>query len=342
MKIKSVSSASFIVALVVFIVCFTEGIFTIGNSYLIVVSEAIVIALITYLVSNFVITRYVVFRIKPLYQIILERNIKSRELIEKSHHENIVESISNELTEWADRKSEEITRLKQLETYRKEFLGNVSHELKTPLFTMQSYLLTLLDDDLEDKETAIKFLKNSEKSLERLIHIVGDLEEISHLEMNVSHLNRAKFDIAQLTGEIMERMSYEAKERNIKLICDISKEIFVYADIERIEQVMINLIANAVKYGKSGGYVNVNFIDGFNKVVVEVTDNGIGIAKDDIPRIFERFYRVDKSRSRETGGTGLGLAIVKHIVEAHGEKITVRSAMNEFTTFSFALNKYLA
>lgn len=340
MKISSVHLVSFIVSLSALACVIILGLFLNLDTIQVLLSSLGCMVAV-YIVTRVVVSRYVVYRIKPIYQIMLERNIKSKELVAKSAKNDLVNSIESELSLWAERQSEEISRLKHMENYRKEFLGNVTHELKTPLFTIQGYLLTLLDDELEDKEMAMKFLKNADNSLERLINIVKDLEDISRLEMDVMRLNRVKFDIVKLTCDVMDRMSTEAGAREIKLICNQDKEINVYADYDRIEQVMINLISNSIKYGKRGGRTDVKFIDGFNKIVIEVTDNGVGIASEDIPRIFERFFRADKSRSRETGGTGLGLAIVKHIIEAHSEKINVRSTKGHTTTFSFALNKYL-
>lgn len=332
---------SVIIAIMTFAVTFA-GELIFGTSLLLAFGISITISVIIYLVSYFAVSRYVAFRIKPLYEMMLEKNIKSDDLIERSNKEDIVESVSNEISEWATKKSNEITKLKQLETYRKEFLGNVSHELKTPLFTIQGYLLTIIDDEFEDKEMSLKFLNNANNAVQRMISIVKDLEQISLLEMDILRLDRAKFDIVQLTKGVLDRLSMQADKRGIKLVCKSDSEIFVYADQNRIEQVIVNLVSNAIKYGSDNGTTTVDFLDGFNRVVIEVTDNGVGISKEDLPRVFERFFRVDKSRSRETGGTGLGLAIVKHILDAHSSKITVRSNVGEYTTFSFSLNKYLS
>lgn len=341
MKIKSITTLATIISIATFILCSSESII-LGNNILTSLAISLIVSLIIYGLTYFAVSQYVVRRIKPIYQMMLEKNINSKELSRKAKQEDIVENVSSELSKWANTKSEEIAKLKQLENYRKEFLGNVSHELKTPLFTIQGYLLTIIDEGIADKETTLKFLTNANKGVERMINIVKDLEDISRLEMDIMRLDRTKFDIVKLSHEIIDRMTKEAQERLITISCTSDKEIFVYADHTRIEQVMINLIANSIKYGSKNGHTKIDFIDGFNKVVIEVTDNGVGIAKDDIPRIFERFYRVDKSRSRETGGTGLGLSIVKHILEAHSEKISVRSQLGEYSTFSFSLNKYLS
>lgn len=341
MKLTSIYMLSAIIAIMTFIVTFTgEMIF--GTKLLLNLGISTTISVIIYIVSHFVVSRYVAFRIKPLYQMMLEKDIKSSELISRTNKEDIVETVSNEISEWATKKSDEINKLKQRESYRKEFLGNVSHELKTPLFTIQGYLLTIIDDEFEDKEVSMKFLNNANNAVERMINIVKDLEQISLLEMDILRLDKSKFDIVKITKGIIERMSFDADKRGIKLVCKYDKEIFVYADQNRIEQVMVNLISNAIKYGSDNGTTNIEFIDGFNRVVIEVSDDGVGIPKEDIPRIFERFFRVDKSRSRETGGTGLGLSIVKHILDAHSSKITVRSQAGEYTTFSFSLHKYLS
>ncbi|MFI3268384.1 MAG: ATP-binding protein [Rikenellaceae bacterium] len=341
MKFTSVYMLSVIIAFMTFAVTFA-GELIFGTSLLLALGISLTISVIIYIVSYFVVSRYAISRIKPLYQMMLEKNIKSSDLLEKSHKEDIVEAVSNEISEWATKKSNEIIKLKQLETYRKEFLGNVSHELKTPLFTIQGYLLTIIDDELEDKEMSMKFLNNANNAVQRMITIVKDLEQISLLEMDILRLDKSKFDIVEITNGVLERMSMQAEKRGIKLTCKADNEILVYADQNRIEQVLINLVSNAIKYGSDNGTMTVEFLDGFNRVVIEITDDGVGIPKEDISRIFERFFRVDKSRSRETGGTGLGLAIVKHILDAHSSKINVRSKLGEYTTFSFSLNKYLS
>lgn len=341
MKFKSITSVSFTISLITFITCFFTSLI-LQDSYSTILIISIVVPVITYLFSYLFISKYVIWRIKPIYQTMLEKNIKSKTVAQEIKDDDIIESVSKGLGEWATNKSNEIERLKHLETYRKEFLGNVSHELKTPLFTIQGYILTIMDDEFKDKNIAMKFLTNADKGVQRMINIVNDLEDISLLEIDIMRLNRAKFDIVKLTKDIFERINNNAKKKNITLTCNSVNSVFIYADMLRIEQVLINLISNSIKYGRQNGNVRIDFIDGFTKVMIEVTDDGIGIAKDDIPRLFERFFRVDKSRSHNNGGTGLGLSIVKHIIDAHSETITTRSELGKYTTFSFSLNKYLS
>ena len=228
-----------------------------------------------------------------------------------------------------------------MENSRKEFLGNVSHELKTPLFTLQGYVITLLDNGASDAQTNLRYLEKANKNIDRLIAIVHDLEEISKLEMKVLNLEREQFDIVALAQETADSFNMQENENNIVIKVDGELPIYVFADRRRIEQVFVNLMSNSIKYGRKRGATTVKFVDMFDKVMVEITDNGIGISKENLPRVFERFFRVDTVRSQENGGTGLGLSIVKHIVEAHGENIVVRSELGKGTTFGFTLKKYL-
>jgi two-component system phosphate regulon sensor histidine kinase PhoR len=220
------------------------------------------------------------------------------------------------------------------------FLGNVSHELKTPLFTVQGYLLTLLEGAIKDKKVREKYLERANIGVERLIFIVKDLDMITKLEVGDLDLNKEKFDIVELVKNVFDLLEMKASERNIQLAFSkvYSKEILVNADKDRIQQVLTNLIVNSIKYGKMGGTTEVS-IDNLimKKVLIRITDNGEGIQDEEIPRLFERFYRVDKSGSREQGGSGLGLSIVKHIIDAHNEKIYVESQFGVGSEFSFSL-----
>lgn len=300
---------------------------------------AIVYGIVVYFVTLFVVRRFVAYRIKPIYQIMHSRNAKSAEI--ERQHKDVVGEVRSELQTWAEQSSNEIARLKENEQYRKEFVGNVSHELKTPLFSIQGYVLTLLDGGLEDADINRKYLVKTEANIERLINIVQDLEDISKLESANLVLDIERFDIIELVRELTESIELQAAEREItiRLISSEDDRRYVRADRKRISQVIINLLTNSVKYGKQGGQTKVHFIDIYDKVMVEVEDNGMGLEKSVLPRIFERFYRVDKGRSRSQGGTGLGLAIVKHIIEAHHQTITVRSTPDVGTTFSFTLDK---
>jgi two-component system phosphate regulon sensor histidine kinase PhoR len=236
---------------------------------------------------------------------------------------------------------QEIERLKELERYRKDFVGNVSHELKTPIFNIQGYILTLLEGGLEDPNINKLYLTRTEKSIDRMISIVEDLESINKLETGELKPQYSVFDIVKIVDDVFELEQRLSKERKISLLFDNKpdKQLLVKADKKRIIEVLANLVTNGLKYGKKNGFVKVGFYDFDDKIMIEVTDNGIGVDKKDLSRIFERFFRVDKSRSREQGGTGLGLSIVKHIIEAHNQTINVQSVLNEGTTFTFTLEK---
>ncbi len=249
--------------------------------------------------------------------------------------------INRMLKENAREQKEEIDHLKQMELYRKEFLGNVSHELKTPIFNVQGYIHTLIDGGIEDHDINLLYLNKAARSLDRLISIVDDLESISKIESGNLNLELRTFDICELTKDVLESSELMAREKRIHLYikesCD--KPHYVYADKDRIRQVMVNLLVNSIKYGKTEGFTEVRFYDYEDTIKIEVEDNGIGVEKHHLPRLFERFYRVDKSRSRMQGGTGLGLAIVKHLIEAHNQKISVHSEPGYGTTFTFSLKK---
>ena len=277
------------------------------------------------------------YKLKPIYSIVLSRNVHTQEILDELKDKH-VENISEELTAWADTNDKEIARLKETESFRKQYLGNVA-----PISNIQGYISTLLDGGLEDDLINRKYLERAEKSIDRLIDIVNDLDTISKLESNMTRLKMESFDIAAMTREIAEQAEIEADKKGIKIQVrgadSLPSPFWVCADKHFVGQVLVNLIINSIRYGKEGGVTRIKFRDMLDKILVEVEDNGVGIAKEDVPRIFERFYRTDKGRSREQGGTGLGLAIVKHIIEAHGERINVRSELGVGTTFSFTLKK---
>ena len=294
------------------------------------------------LAALFIIRKYVAYKLKPIYSIVLSRDVHTSEIFSELKDKR-VEDIGEELTAWADTNDREIARLKEAECFRKQYLGNVAHELKTPIFNIQGYISTLLDGGLEDELINRKYLERAEKSIDRLINIVNDLDTISKLESSMNKLDLEKFDVVALAREIAEQAEMEADRKGIRITVkgaeNLPSPFWVLADKHYIGQVFVNLIINSVRYGKEGGMTRVRFRDMLDKILVEVEDNGSGIGKEDLPRVFERFYRTDKGRSREQGGTGLGLAIVKHIVEAHGERITVRSEPGVGSTFSFTLKK---
>ena len=250
---------------------------------------------------------------------------------------------TKDLIEFIRNRTTEINVLKDQDSYRKEFLGNVSHELKTPLFTIQGYILTLLDGALKDKSVRDKYLKRAAKGVDRLINIVLDLDLITQFESGIKIVDKKKFDIVELIQNVFDLIEIESDKSNIKLLYDkdYSNPIYVFADEERILQVLTNLLINSLKYGVDGGRTEVSIeMSNNDKILIKVSDDGIGVSSDHLPRLFERFYRVDATRSRKKGGSGLGLSIVKHIVEAHNENIYVDSELGKGTTFSFTLDKY--
>ena len=297
---------------------------------------------VVFFAALFIIRKYVADKLKPIYSIVLSRDVHTNEIFSELKDKR-VENIGEELTAWADTNDREIARLKEAERFRKQYLGNVAHELKTPIFNIQGYISTLLDGGLEDELINRKYLERAEKSIDRLINIVNDLDTISKLESNMNQLKMERFDIVALAREIAEQAEMEADRKGIRISVkgaeNLPSPFWVLADKHYIGQVLVNLIINSIHYGREGGATRIRFRDMLDRILVEVEDNGQGIGKEDLPRVFERFYRTDKGRSREQGGTGLGLAIVKHIVEAHGERITVRSELGAGSTFSFTLKK---
>ena len=249
--------------------------------------------------------------------------------------------LENFLTSYKTR-LEEINILKDQENYRREFLGNVSHELKTPLFTIQGYILTLIEGALKDKKVRGKYLRRSAKGVDRLISIVKDLDLITQFESGIKTVDKTDFNIYELIENVYDLMEFESEKNSTKLLVnnENNSPVIVNADKERILQVLTNLIVNSIKYGKESGYTEVKVEEyDKDKIIVTVKDNGEGIEDEHLPRLFERFYRIDKNRSRKKGGSGLGLSIVKHIIEAHQEQIFVESKIGQGTEFSFTLKK---
>lgn len=294
----------------------------------------IIFLIISFAVMYFMFKRFVNQKVKPLNKIIHDISASQEKLDTGKSDEEIEKKVKNQ--------TEQILRLKEIEKYRKEFVGNVSHELKTPIFNIQGYILTLLEGGMNDPKIKTLYLQRAEKSVDRMISIVEDLESITKLESGELQLKKEKFDIVKLFEEVFELEQMLAAEKNILLKFNPKPEnsIYVNADKKRITEALNNLVSNAIKYNKDGGEVKVSINDDMeNHVMITVSDTGIGIEEQNLSRVFERFFRVDKSRSREQGGTGLGLSIVKHIIDGHGFKIQVTSAINEGTTFSFPLEK---
>ncbi|MEL6922865.1 MAG: ATP-binding protein [Bacteroidota bacterium] len=293
----------------------------------------------SYFVILFFLEKFIYRKIKLIYKTIHRSKLSKKEKIDLNS--DIIDEVEKEVVDWATDQQKEIDALKSLENYRREFLGNISHELKTPIFNIQGYLLTLLDGGLYDKKINESYLNRAAKNVERLQTIVEDLDSISKLESGRLVLEMQDFGIRQLTDEVFEDLEMLANEKNINLTFKegAAVDFRVKADRESIRQVMTNLVTNSVKYGKENGYTKVSFYDMDKYILIEVADDGIGISKEHLNHVFDRFYRVDKSRSRQQGGSGLGLSIVKHIIEAHQQTINVRSVQGLGSTFGFTLAK---
>ena len=301
---------------------------------------ALISFVMTFVVIQWRIEQFIYSRIKKLYD---DLTILQSSAINTGPVTTDMKTLTAEIEKFAQEKKLEIDGLKVREQYRKDFLGNISHELKTPLFMIQGYILTLLDGAVDDKKVAKKYLQRAAKGVDRLAYIIKDLDLITKFEAGNLTVEPEAFDAVELVKSVFEMLEMRASKKNITLTFDMEYQqpIFVWADAEKIQQVLTNLIVNAIKYGHEDGTIEVSIEDLVkSKVIIRITDNGEGIAKEHIPRLFERFYRVDKSGSRKEGGSGLGLSIVKHIIEAHGEKIYVESVLGVGSEFSFTLEKH--
>ena len=307
-------------------------------SILVILIFGLLMALFSFFVIQYRVEHFIYRRVKKIYD---DVSLLDSTTLRSQPITTDMATLTQEVKKFASDKKLEIETLKVREEYRREFLGNVSHELKTPLFTVQGYLSTLLDGAMNDKTLRKKYLQRAEKGVERLTYIVQDLDMISKLEMGDLNLSFGKFNIVQVTQSVFELLEMKSEKKNIILSFDnkYSKPIMVAGDQEKIQQVITNLVVNAIKYGKKNGFVEVGFDLENGKVIVRVKDNGEGIEKQNIPRLFERFFRVDKSGARTEGGSGLGLSIVKHIIEAHNGKIHVQSQINVGSEFSFTIEK---
>ncbi|BAX80196.1 two-component sensor histidine kinase [Labilibaculum antarcticum] len=328
----------FVVALIVVIYCLT---YFLSFNFLYLFLFAIVSGFLVYYFSKYLVNRFLYSKIRMLYKTIHDTQIIDKELADKVKNTDALHAVEMEVMEWSENRGSLVSQLTKQEKYRKEFIGNVSHELKTPIFNIQGYVLTLLDGGLEDESINRTYLERTEKSINRMITIVKDLEVISKLESGELKLCFERFNIIDLINEVLEMQEMRAKKNNIKLVFaqqnDNSK--FVYADKKEIFQVLNNLLVNSIKYSRPKGTTHIEVMSMDKTFLVEIRDNGIGIEADNLPRIFERFFRVDKSRSRNMGGSGLGLAIVKHIIDAHNQSINVSSTYGEGTSFTFTLDK---
>ncbi|WP_417872439.1 sensor histidine kinase [Xanthomarina gelatinilytica] len=313
--------------------------FATGNLTYLILLFAVVCYFVSFFIIQYRAERFIYRRVKKIYDDLTL--LESTSLTKKPITTDMA-TLTKEIDKYARDKKLEIETLKIREEYRKEFIGNVSHELKTPLFTVQGYLLTLIDGAINDKKIREKYLNRANKGVERLIYIVKDLDMITKFEAGDLRLNITTFDIVELIKSVFDLLEMKASKKKITLTFDMdyNKPILVNADFERIQQVITNLVVNSIKYGREKGTTEIsieNLIK--NKVIVRITDNGEGIAEANLARVFERFYRVDKSGSRKEGGSGLGLSIVKHIIEAHDEKIYVESELGVGSEFSFSLEK---
>ena len=323
-----------------FLIVYKSGSFSFDVSYLII---STFIGFVCVLISLYYF--YYVQIAKTINN--LSEKIRSRfltkEIPQKHNQLEEVDSLielENRVDFLIESRQKELAQIQNLDSYRKEYLGNVSHELKTPVFNIQGYVDTLINGGLDDKNINMDYLRRAEKSIDRLINIIDDLETITQLESGNLQLEQEVFDIAALIKELYSALELNASKRNIKL--ELSKKydkpVYVKADKFRIRQVLVNLITNSIKYGKDNGTTTINLAPLNNDLIIEVSDNGQGIEAKHLPRIFERFYRVDKGRSREQGGTGLGLAIVKHIIDVHGKSIKAESEAGSGTKFTFSLS----
>lgn len=330
-----------ILAMLVFVISIIVIELTFAPAWVLALALAAATFLVVYLTLLYTLNRFIYNKIRLIYKSIRSTKLGKSNKKQQVEHGDVIENVSRDVEQWTRDKANEIELLKKNEEFRREFIGNVSHELKTPITTIQGYVLTLLDGGLQDDEINVKYLQRAAKNIERLIAIVNDLDEISRLESGTMKMNLTNFNFSTLVKDVFEFMEIKAEKRRIVLDYknESDSKIMVHADPDRIRQVLINLVDNSLKYGNRFGSTTIKAFDMDEYYLIEVTDNGIGIEQENLPRIFERFFRTDKSRSRKYGGTGLGLAIVKHIIEAHQQTIHVRSKVDVGTTFSFTLAK---
>ena len=326
----------FFAALFLLILAFTDNL----HLALLVVPAMLIGFVLSYLLIRYYLDRFIYRKIKVIYKTI--HNLKASRRDTQPMRPNIIDDVEKEVVAWAEEKSKEIAHMNQMEEFRREFVGNVAHELKTPIFNIQGYLDTLIEGDLQDDRINLQYLRKASANVDRLMAIVNDLTTINTLESGKQTPELSTFDIRQLALEVFESLEMQAESNGVTLGikegCD--RPFQVRADRNMIRQVLVNLLSNTIKYARENdGVSRVGFYDMADRLLVEVSDNGIGMNETDGTRVFERFYRADSSRSRDRGGTGLGLSIVKHIIEAHGQTVNVRSALGVGSTFGFTLAK---
>lgn len=333
---------SLIVAFTVTTIVFLSEYFSESIHFLslfLVFSSSLIISYFGFLIT---IEQFIYKKIKLIYRTIHTLKLKKDDsLAEFSLDKDIISQVSEEVMDWDKKNKLEIERLQDMESYRREFVGNVSHELKTPIFSIQGYLLTLLEGGIYDEKINLDYLERANKSVDRMIALIEDLDVISKLESGVIEMNIIKFNIIDLTKEVISSLDLKIKEKktSVTIQNNLNKPVWVMADAEKISQVLSNLIINAIKYGKENGEIIIKIFDLDENILIEVADNGQGIEEKHHKRLFERFYRTDRGRARDSGGTGLGLSIVKHIIEAHHQTINLRSTVDVGSTFSFTLQK---
>ena len=319
------------------------GFFIIENNWVFGISATVFIFIGSFFLIGFVLESFIYRKIKLIYKFIYQTKASKRE---ETYYKYIlpkksIDEVNEDVERWAEQRSAEIALLKSNEAYRKEFLQNLAHEFKTPIFAIQGYVDSLLDGAMENPTISKRFLENAARNVERMVNLVEDLDEISKLESGEQPLYKQRFIIQDLIKEIFDTLFIKTSQFNIK--CSIKKgcenPITVFADKEKVRQVINNLVENGIKYGKQNGTIVASIYKTDDEhVLIEISDDGIGISEEHLPRIFERFYRTDRGRSRNVGGTGLGLAICKHIIEAHAQTIHVRSTLDLGTTIGFTLD----
>lgn len=340
-RIKTKETASWLIGISAGL-CAAVALAVAGAAWYAAVISFFVTFILISVVALWMMKEYVAYKLRPIYSTVFSRDIHTKQVLAELK-DNKVENITEQLTSWAEMNDRELSRLKDVEKFRKQYLGNVAYELKMPMFNVQGYLATLLDGGLEDELTNRKYVEKAEKCVSRMIQIVNDLDTIARLESELQTMKQDSFDMVALCQEVAESLSDKAQQKNITLTVkgadNLPSRMWVCADKFYIGQVLENLIGNSITYGRQDGLTKITCRDLLDKILVEVEDTGIGIAQENLGRVFQRFYRTDTSASRENGGTGLGLAIVKHIIEGHGEHVSVRSELGKGSTFAFTLKK---
>lgn len=331
MSIKTTSKIAISVSLLLSVFVFIIVFFVLKQSFFLSFIIFVAVALFNFSAVKYSFQHYLNNHIEIIYNILYDgkkSKIKDHSLV----------SLEEDALKWQQEQSQDLSNLQKQNDYRKEFLGNISHELKTPLFSIQGYIETLLDGGLNDDKINVAYLRKASDNVDRLSAIIEDLNTIAKVESDALNLNWSKFNIVPVIKSVIESLELLADKNDIEvLLAPTSNNYIVFADKEKISAVLVNLISNSLKYGTENGKTIIKLSELVDRVLIQVSDNGIGINKEQLPRVFERFYRVDSNRSREQGGSGLGLAIVKHIIEAHQQTITVKSELGQGTTFSFTL-----